>query len=221
MTTSDQFFRGTSLLLITTAEPFEYNHPDWGDDILLMGASAWEPPQDAPSWLEPGAWPPGAESAELPLVLVTTSSEFQDDGVLVRTALETLADEPVRVVATMPAGVPAGLALPSNTRSNGSSCTARCWTALPSRSRTAGWARRDSEGAVAWRSGLCGSVRARPVRGRPTGRGERRRHAGAGEATEPAAAARRGAHGDGLRHQIPSTRPAASGVPADALIRRY
>ncbi len=58
----------------------------------------------------------GAESAALPLVLVTTSSEFQDDGVLVRTALEALADEPVRVVATMPAGVPAGLVVPSNAR---------------------------------------------------------------------------------------------------------
>ncbi len=113
---ADEFFRRTSLLLITTAEPFEYHHPDWGDDILLMGASAWEPPQEAPSWLKPGAWPPGAESAALPLVLVTTSSEFQDDGVLVRTALEALAHEPVRVVATMPAGVPAGLVVPSNAR---------------------------------------------------------------------------------------------------------
>jgi len=67
---ADEFFRCTSLLLITTAEPFEYHHPDWGDDILLMGASAWEPPREAPSWLKPGAWPPGVESAALPLVLV-------------------------------------------------------------------------------------------------------------------------------------------------------
>ena len=51
-----------------------------------------------------------------PLVLVTTSSEFQDDGVLVRTALEALADEPVSVVATMPAGVDAGLEVPANAR---------------------------------------------------------------------------------------------------------
>ncbi len=112
---ADEFFRGSSLLLITSAEPFEYHHPDWGDDILLIGASAWEPPQATPSWLEPGAWPV-AEAGELPIVLVTTSSEFQDDDVLVRTALEALADEPVRVVATMPAGVPAGLVVPTNAR---------------------------------------------------------------------------------------------------------
>ncbi len=61
-----EFFRCTSLLLITTAEPFEYHHPDWGDDILLMGASAWEPPQGAPSWLKPGAWPPGRSQQRSP-----------------------------------------------------------------------------------------------------------------------------------------------------------
>jgi len=112
---ADAFFRATSLLLITSAEPFEYHHPDWGNDILLIGASSWEPPQDAPSWLEPGEWPAGA-SAGHPLVLVTTSSEFQDDGVLVRSALEALAGEPVRVVATMPAGVPGDLVVPANAR---------------------------------------------------------------------------------------------------------
>ena len=53
---------------------------------------------------------------EQPLVLVTTSSEFQDDGALVRTALEALADEPVTVVATMPAGVPDDLVVPANAR---------------------------------------------------------------------------------------------------------
>ena len=37
-------------------------------------------------------------------MLVTTSSEYQDDGRLVRVALEALADEPVHVVATVPAG---------------------------------------------------------------------------------------------------------------------
>ena len=51
-----------------------------------------------------------------PLVLVGCSSEFQDDGVLVRTALEALADEPVTVVATMPAGVPDDLTVPANAR---------------------------------------------------------------------------------------------------------
>jgi MGT family glycosyltransferase len=47
-------------------------------------------------------------------VLVTTSSEFQDDGRLVRCALEALADESVHVVATLPAGDPTSFAAPAN-----------------------------------------------------------------------------------------------------------
>jgi MGT family glycosyltransferase len=73
----------------------------------MIGASAWEPPGEAPAWLG---------DVDRPLVLVTTSSEFQDDGVLVRTALEALADEPVSVVATMPSGVPDDLVVPANAR---------------------------------------------------------------------------------------------------------
>jgi UDP:flavonoid glycosyltransferase YjiC (YdhE family) len=41
----------------------------------------------------------------LPVALVTTSSEFQDDGVLVCSALDGLAGEELDVVATMPAGL--------------------------------------------------------------------------------------------------------------------
>ncbi len=104
---ADEFFRRAPLMLVATAEPFEYHHVDWGDDILMIGACAWEPPAEAPAWLD---------TIDRPLVLVTTSSEFQDDGVLVRTALEALAEEPVSVVATMPAGVPDDLVVPANAR---------------------------------------------------------------------------------------------------------
>ena len=44
---------------------------------------------------------------DAPIVLVTTSSEFQDDGRLVGCALEGLANEPVHVVATLPSADPA------------------------------------------------------------------------------------------------------------------
>jgi MGT family glycosyltransferase len=104
---ADEFLRRAPLLLVMSAEPFEYAHPDWGEDVLMIGPCAWEPPQEAPAWLE---------SVDGPLALVTTSSEFQDDGVLVRTALEALADEPVTVVATMPAGVDKAIAVPPNAR---------------------------------------------------------------------------------------------------------
>jgi MGT family glycosyltransferase len=75
--------------------------------VRLVGPCDWEPPTDPPAWL--------ADLRE-PIVLVTTSSEFQDDGQLVRCALEALAEEPVQVVATVPSGDPAAFDPPPNAR---------------------------------------------------------------------------------------------------------
>lgn len=90
----DDFFRTAPLLLVTTAEPFEYAHPDWGPDVRMIGALGWEPPSPQPHWL-------GTLSA--PAVLVTTSSEYQADEALVHAAVDALANEPLTVVATLPA----------------------------------------------------------------------------------------------------------------------
>jgi len=66
--------------------------------VRMVGPCCWDPPADPPSWLA---------RIEQPIVLVSTSSEFQDDGRLVSTALEALAHEDVHVVATIPAaGMP-------------------------------------------------------------------------------------------------------------------
>lgn len=92
--TADEFFRTAPLMLVTSSEPFEYPHPDWGSDIRMIGAIPWEPSVNAPSWLE---------SLKEPVILVTTSSEYQADEVIVRTALEGLAQEPYTIVATLPA----------------------------------------------------------------------------------------------------------------------
>lgn len=102
---ADEFMRKAPLMLVTTAKPFEYATTNWGDDVVMIGACPWEPAQEPPAWLA---------EIDRPIVLVTTSSEFQDDSVLVRTALEALRDEPVHVVATMPAGVVADLDVPLN-----------------------------------------------------------------------------------------------------------
>jgi len=51
---------------------------------------------------------------ERPLVLVTTSSEFQDDGRLVRCALDALAGEELHVVATVPASASVAFDVPAN-----------------------------------------------------------------------------------------------------------
>ena len=91
---ADAFFRTAPLMLVTTAEPFEYAHPDWAPGIRMIGSLTWEPPVSTPPWLE---------GMQDPAVLVTTSSEYQADETLVRTTLEALAKEPYTVVATLPA----------------------------------------------------------------------------------------------------------------------
>lgn len=102
---SAQAFTAPPLLLYLTAEPFEYPHPDWPESIRMVGACNWDPPSEPPAWLR---------AIDRPIVLVTTSSEFQDDGALVRCALEALAREPVHVVATLPSMDPAGFPAPDN-----------------------------------------------------------------------------------------------------------
>lgn len=102
---ADDLFTRPPLLVYMTAEPFEYHRRDLPASIVMVGPCAWEPPSAPPEWLT---------AIREPVVLVTTSSEFQDDGRLVRVALEALAGEPVHVVATLPAGDPGGSPVPDN-----------------------------------------------------------------------------------------------------------
>jgi MGT family glycosyltransferase len=101
-----QMFTTPPLLLYLTAEPFEYPRSDWPPSVRMVGPCCWDPPADPPTWLA---------ELERPLVLISTSSEFQDDGRLVTTALEALAHEDVNVVATASAQLPA-TAVPANAR---------------------------------------------------------------------------------------------------------
>lgn len=104
---ADEFLRRAPLVLVATAEPLEYPHPDWGDAVRMVGPLAWEPPAATPAWV--------GELAR-PVVLVTTSSEYQADEALARAAVEGLAGEPWDVVVTMPAGVAELGPLPDNVR---------------------------------------------------------------------------------------------------------
>jgi MGT family glycosyltransferase len=98
-------FTAAPLLLYMTAEPFEYPRSDWPASVRMVGPCCWDPPADPPSWLA---------VIKQPIVLVSTSSEFQDDGRLVTTALEALAHEDVHVVATIPAAEMPSAGVPAN-----------------------------------------------------------------------------------------------------------
>ncbi len=98
-------FTAPPLLLYLTAEPFEYPRSDWPANVRMVGPCDWDPPAEPPRQLE---------HIDEPIVLVTTSSEFQDDGRLVRCALDALAGEPLHVVATLPSADPASFDAPAN-----------------------------------------------------------------------------------------------------------
>jgi MGT family glycosyltransferase len=94
------------LILVASARPFDYPRSDQNGRLHMIGPCEFEPPgQGDAGWLDDIAGP---------LVLVTMSSERQDDAALGISAMTALAQEPVHVVATFPAGIPDGIALPAN-----------------------------------------------------------------------------------------------------------
>jgi MGT family glycosyltransferase len=102
---ADELLRRAPLMLVATGEPFEYQHPDWGGSVELIGPCDFDPPTPAPDWLA---------DIDRPIVLVTTSSDPQADSQFPAVVMAALADQPVHVVATYPSGVPDGIAAPRN-----------------------------------------------------------------------------------------------------------
>jgi MGT family glycosyltransferase len=102
-----EVFAVAPLLLYLTSEPFEYPRADWPPSVRMVGPCCWDPPADPPSWLQ---------ELKRPLVLVSTSSEFQNDSRLVGATLEALAEEDVEVVATVPAVEAPPITVPANAR---------------------------------------------------------------------------------------------------------
>ncbi|MBF6595322.1 MAG: glycosyltransferase [Thermaceae bacterium] len=95
------------LMLYLTAEPLEYPRFDWHPSVRMVGPGIWDVSAPAPVWLE---------GLKKPLVLVTCSTEFQNDGRLIEATLEGLAEEDVFVVATTAGVDPAGFKVPHNAR---------------------------------------------------------------------------------------------------------
>jgi UDP:flavonoid glycosyltransferase YjiC (YdhE family) len=101
-----EFLRRAPLILFASAKPFQYPNTDWGDAVQMIGPCVLDPGPDAvPDWLT---------AIELPIVLVTTSSEKQADTDLAATAMTALTEERVHIVATMPATQADGLVTPRN-----------------------------------------------------------------------------------------------------------
>jgi MGT family glycosyltransferase len=91
------------VVLYRTAVPFDYPRRAWPANVAAIGPGLWAPPGEAPAWL-----------AELPRprVLVSVSSELQEDGAIVEAAIEALADRPGSVIVTTAALDPDGFVAP-------------------------------------------------------------------------------------------------------------
>jgi UDP:flavonoid glycosyltransferase YjiC (YdhE family) len=96
-----------ALYLYFTAQPFEPPGLGLPASVRLVGPGLWEPPSEAPDWLE--------DLGE-PLVLVTASSEFQRDDALIQTSLQALSSDELAVVATTVAHDPQQFEVPANAR---------------------------------------------------------------------------------------------------------
>ena len=183
----DEFLRRAPLLLVASGKPFQYPQTDWGDAVQMIGPCVLDPgPDTIPDWLA---------SIDRPIVLVTTSSEKQADANLVETAMAALADEPVHVVATVPAGQPDEY----TTSPNATVCRFVPHGVVLDRAVCRGDARRDgrdSEGARPWRTGVRRAIRTRPIRGRTARRGSPVRHPPTRQETVVGAAAHESARSD-------------------------
>ena len=107
LASADDLYLTPPLLLLLTAEPFEYPRSDWPSNIKLVGPCDWDPDKEEPEWLS---------RIDRPIVLVTTSSEYQADEKLVRTTLEALENEDLFVVATVPSADTKNFKVPANAR---------------------------------------------------------------------------------------------------------
>ena len=172
-----------------TAEPFEYPRSDWPTSVRLVGPSSWEPATQFPAWIQ------GLHTLKQPIVLVTTSTEYQGDDRLLQVALDALAGDPGDGDRHQP-----------GTRFGRDSCT----TERPSRGlrpartnprgrrvrRVSWWHGYHAEGLVGGSTRLRRAVWAGSARGRSPGGGGTGGYALARQSPEPHAPSRGCARGD-------------------------
>jgi MGT family glycosyltransferase len=105
--TLPDLWRRPPRLLYMTLPELDYRRREWPASFRFVGPCNWEPDAAVPDWLA---------ADERPLILVTASSEYQNDEALVATALAALAEEQATVVATTAGADPAAFDPPPNAR---------------------------------------------------------------------------------------------------------
>jgi MGT family glycosyltransferase len=87
----ENLFSKPDVLIYLTAEPFEYPRKKWPSNIVATGPGKWAPPSKVPSWID---------ELPHPRVLVSVSTELQEDGEIINTALKALENEEGSIIVT-------------------------------------------------------------------------------------------------------------------------
>ena len=87
----EDIFTRPDLVLYRTAVPFDYPRENWPQNVLAIGPGLWAPPSEEPDWID---------DLPSPRILVSVSTEKQDDGAIIETALRALANEKASVIVT-------------------------------------------------------------------------------------------------------------------------
>ena len=87
----EELFYKPDLLLYLTAEPFDYPRKHWPENILPIGPGLWAPPGETPEWIK---------DLPSPKILVSVSTEMQDDGAIIETALSALSEQQGSIIVT-------------------------------------------------------------------------------------------------------------------------
>ena len=104
-----ELFDRCTEVLVMTSPSFDFSSPHIPANVRYVG-----PQLDDPDWAHDGDWRPGGDD---PLVLVATSSVFQDQADVLRRVGEALGRLPVRGVLTTGRAVdPADVPAPANVR---------------------------------------------------------------------------------------------------------
>jgi MGT family glycosyltransferase len=86
----DIFYR-PDLVLYRTAEPFDYPRKDWPAHILPIGPGLWAPQADNSTWID---------ALPSPRILISVSTEKQNDGAIIEKALRSMAEEEASLIVT-------------------------------------------------------------------------------------------------------------------------
>ena len=85
-------------MFVLTAAAFEFPSEHFPANVMYVGPMLDDPAWSAPSTVSALAWPAGNDD---PLVLVSLSSGFQDQGALLRRIIAAMATLPVRAIVTL------------------------------------------------------------------------------------------------------------------------